>query len=88
MDRLKMWIFAATFCIFIGHFGASDTHKWEEIFSIKSGNILSMEYLKESNVIYLGTSKGLYRSENSGGNWRKVDVAGKVSEVRDIAISG
>ncbi|MGB3111610.1 MAG: hypothetical protein WBB84_01325, partial [Candidatus Omnitrophota bacterium] len=75
------------FCAFAAVFSAAGTCEWKEKFVVSSGNISSMECLNGTGLVYLGTSEGLYRSDDSGENWNKDDIPGEVSEIRDIAVS-
>ncbi|MFQ5952735.1 MAG: WD40/YVTN/BNR-like repeat-containing protein [Candidatus Omnitrophota bacterium] len=88
MAKIRILMAAIALCVFLVNGAYSENNKWEEVFKIASGSILCMEGARGTDAVYLGTSKGLYKTENTGRTWKKVNIPGKVFAVKDIAVSG
>ncbi|MGB3082456.1 MAG: hypothetical protein WBB86_05665 [Candidatus Omnitrophota bacterium] len=88
MNRIQTIFFTLIFCIFTVFSGLAESGGWKNVFKIVSGNILCIETVDGSDVVYMGAEKGLYKSTDAGGNWEKISIPGEVSSVKDIAVSG
>jgi hypothetical protein len=88
MNRILTIFFTLIFYVFTVFSGLAETGGWKNVFKIASGNILCVEVIDGSDILYAGTEKGLYKSTDAGGNWEKISIPGGVSSVKNIAVSG
>jgi len=77
------------FCIFFGSVcleTTGTTAEAEEVIEGILGRIVCIRAVENTDIVYVGTEKGLYITENSGIDWKKANIPDPASKIRDIAV--
>ncbi|MFC1480051.1 WD40/YVTN/BNR-like repeat-containing protein [Candidatus Omnitrophota bacterium] len=85
--RTLIFILVSYFISIFSVYSFAEGAKWQEAFSGLSGRILCMESLEGTDTLYAGTEQGLYRTENAGSSWERIDLPGSIFGVKDIALT-
>ena len=88
MNKIKILILLVLCNIFLVFSAFSGEIEWKDVFKVRTGHILCVEPANGTSNVYLGAMDGLYESKDLGKSWRGVQLPGRVSEVKDVAVKG